>query len=70
MKKSDAISYFGSQAEYARALNRSPSTVCEYDEILPLEPALLTEKITNGRRKVDFRLYDPDKLPPALVPRK
>jgi hypothetical protein len=70
MLKDDAISFYGSQAEYARALGRAPSTICEYGTVLPLEAALLTEKMTKGRRRVDFTLYPADKLPPSLVPRQ
>lgn len=69
MLKEDAVSYFGSQAAYAAALNRSRSTVCEYGKVLPLEAALLTEKVTRGKRKVDFKLYPADMLPPSLVPK-
>ena len=69
MRKSDAVSFFGNQTKYAAALNRAASTISEYDDVLPLEAALLTEKIARGRLKVDFRLYDPRKLPPALRPR-
>lgn len=57
MLKSEAISFYGSQANFARAVNRASSTVAEYSEVLPLEVALLTEKLTKGKRRVDWSLY-------------
>jgi hypothetical protein len=64
MLKSDALSYFGTQAEFARELGRAESTISEYPPVLPLEAALLTEKLTRGKRKVNFKLYP--KAPPRL----
>jgi hypothetical protein len=66
MRKADAISFFGNQAAYARALGRAQSTVSEYPEVLPLEAALLTEKLTKGKRRVDYALYP--NAPPGLRP--
>lgn len=64
MRKSDAVSYFGSQREMAKQLRLAPSTVCEMPDPLPLGWALMVEKGSNRKRRVDYRLY-PD-LPPIL----
>lgn len=57
MRKSDAISFFGSQAKFARAIERAESTVSEYSEVLPLEIAFITELLTKKKRRVDLTLY-------------
>lgn len=62
MLKSDAISYFGTQQKLADAVQRSASTVSEWGEVVPLEPALILERITGKKLKLDPALYP--KLPP------
>jgi DNA-binding transcriptional regulator YdaS (Cro superfamily) len=64
MLKSDAISYFGTQQKLAAAIGRAESTVSEWDEVVPLAAAALIEKVTRGKRKVDYSLY-----PEASAPR-
>lgn len=57
MRKSDAISYFGTQQRLADAIGRRQSTISEWDEVVPLEDAVLVELATRRKRKVDFMLY-------------
>jgi hypothetical protein len=66
MRKSDAIEFFGSQAKFARAINRSESTVSGYSETLPLGIAVTVEKLSHRKCKVDYSLYP--KLPESLRP--
>jgi hypothetical protein len=64
MRKSDAVSFFGSQREMAAGLGLAPSTVCEMPDPLPLGWALIVEKGSNRKRRVDYSLYD--HIPPIL----
>lgn len=69
MKKSDAIRYFGGQVNLARAVERAPSTVAEWPEIVPLDHAFVLQELTKHRKprlKVDYSLYP--KLPKGLRP--
>lgn len=66
MLKSDAIAHFTSQAELARRVGRSESTVSEWPEVLPLGVALIVEKLTEGQLTVDWSRYP--KAPEALRP--
>jgi DNA-binding transcriptional regulator YdaS (Cro superfamily) len=58
MRKLDAISYFGTQKALAAAIGYAESTVSEWGEIVPLAPAVLIERATRGRRKVNYSLYE------------
>lgn len=67
MRKSDAVEYFGNQSRVARALGYSHSTIAEWPEVVPLEPAFLLREITKRRKRtlpIDFSLYS--KLPEEL----
>jgi hypothetical protein len=66
MLKSSAISHFGSQAKLARAVERAESTVSEWPEVLPLGIAVIAEKVSRGKVRVDWALYP--KVPEALRP--
>lgn len=66
MRKAVAISFFGSQVKFAKAIGRAESTVSAYPEILPLGIALITEKVTEGKIRPDYSLYSDALLPPSL----
>lgn len=66
MRKADAVSYYGSVTKLAAELGRVQSTVSEYPDPLPLEAAMLVEKLTKGKLKVDYSLYPDNRLPPKL----
>lgn len=57
MLKSDAISYYGTQQRLAAAIGRAESTVSEWPDVVPLASAVLIERATRGKRKVDYSLY-------------
>lgn len=57
MLKSDAISYFGTQQKLAAAIGRAESTVSEWPDVVPLASAVLIERATRGKRKIDYTLY-------------
>lgn len=48
----------------AAGLGLAPSTVCEMPDPLPLGWALIVEKGSNRKRRVDYSLYD--HIPPIL----
>lgn len=66
MRKADAVIYFGNQAKFAEEIDRAQSTVSEYGDVLPLNIALLVEKLSEGNLKVDYSLYKDIELPPRL----
>jgi hypothetical protein len=71
MRKSDAIAHYGSQQRLADALERAPSTISEWPEVVPLEPALILEYMTRGKRnalRIDPALYP--KLPKQFLSRR
>lgn len=63
MRKVDAVSLYGSQAKLAEAIDRVPSVVSDWPEVVPLPWACLIEKMSRGRRRVNLDLYS---LPPGF----
>ena len=53
MKKQDAIHYFGSAANLARALGISKPSVSQWGEYIPPLRAFQIEKLTHGQLCVD-----------------
>lgn len=70
MRKSDAVSHFGTQQKLATAIGKSQSTVAEYPEVLPIGIALLVEKVSEGKVPVDLSLYPEIPGLQALVERQ
>lgn len=59
MKKSQAVDYFETQAEIARLLNISESTVSRWPEDIPLKYAWRLERASKGDLRMrldDYRL--------------
>ncbi|MGI0119646.1 Cro/CI family transcriptional regulator [Zooshikella sp. RANM57] len=52
MRKSDVVSYFGSQVKVAEALGIKPSAVCQWDEIIPPLRSFQIERLTSGALSV------------------
>jgi len=58
MLKETALQFFGgSAAEVARAINRTPSAVTEWPEIVPEGMAYKLQVVTGGRLQVDPSCY-------------
>lgn len=57
MLKSDAISHFKTQQALADAIGRRQSTVSEWPEVVPLAAAVLIERVTRKKCRVDYSLY-------------
>ena len=54
MKKSKAISYFGSSSKLARKLGISKQSISQWGDDVPQRRAYEIEKLTNGKLKADF----------------
>ena len=57
MKKAQAIDFFGSQAEVARVLNVSESTVSRWPEDIPIEQAWRLERASKGDLRMRINDY-------------
>jgi len=57
MKTQDAVEFFGSQADVARAARISRAAVAQWGEQVPLATAVFLEKISDGRLTVDVDDY-------------
>lgn len=71
MRKSDAVAFFGNQQRLADTLERAPSTISEWPEVVPLDAAFILEEITRCSRKrlrIDPSLYP--KLPKQFLARR
>lgn len=54
MKKQEAIQYFGSLVNLAKALGIGHSAISQWSEDIPQRRAYEIERITNGALKADF----------------
>jgi hypothetical protein len=57
MDKQKAMDYYGSLTKLARAVDRTPSSVSEWPEIVPEGMAYKIQVLTRGRLKVDPEVY-------------
>ena len=57
MKKSDAISHFGSSSELAKKLGISKQSVSQWGDEVPRGRAFELEHLTNGELKADLNHY-------------
>lgn len=62
MRKTDVLSHFGTQQRVAEALTAagyriSQRGVSGWGEIIPLSRAVVVEKVTKGKLKVDLSMY-------------
>lgn len=57
MKKSVAISHFGTAIRLAKALNISKGAVSQWDDVIPEGSAYKLQVITGGMLQVDASLY-------------
>ncbi|MDG9671848.1 Cro/CI family transcriptional regulator [Hahella aquimaris] len=51
MKKTEAVDYFGNQANLAKALGIAPAAVYQWGDFIPELRAFQLERITNGKLK-------------------
>jgi transcriptional repressor of cell division inhibition gene dicB len=51
MRKHDAIKFFGSQAEMARALGITRQSICGWGTVVPLARQYQIERLSKGRLK-------------------
>ncbi|ANC41731.1 hypothetical protein EYY95_13945 [Hafnia alvei] len=58
MKKSDVVTYFGSAAKVARALNIARSSVSGWGVLVPEKRAAKIERMTSGALKYEPALYE------------
>lgn len=64
MLKETAIAHFGGAAELARAIDRTPSAVGEWPDIVPEGMAYKIQVITGGLLRVDPTLYKKPEIRP------
>lgn len=64
MRKSDAVSLYGSQSKLGEALGVAQSTIGGWGEVVPLPWAVILERAHRRRLRVDLSLYE--KVPPCL----
>ncbi len=57
MKKTHVIDFFGSQAEVARLLNISESSVSRWPEDVPIEQAWRLERLSKGDLRMRINDY-------------
>jgi hypothetical protein len=62
MRKTDVLSHFGTQQKVAEALTAagyriSQRGVSGWGDIIPLNRAVIVQKITRGKLKVDLSMY-------------
>ena len=57
MLKKDAIQYFGSLSELARALGIQKSAISRWQKWVPLKRAMQLESISKGQLKCDVNSY-------------
>lgn len=65
MTKSDAVKFFGSQAELASALGITQPSVAEWPEQVPKLRQIQLERITKGKLQADPECYMPAKAQAA-----
>lgn len=57
MRKSEAVSYFGTQKKLADALGIQQGSVSGWDDLIPMARAIQIERVTGGRLKADLSVY-------------
>ena len=57
MKKDDAVSFYGTDAELARVLDITRQAVGKWGDVIPEGVAYKLQVLTGGRLKVDTSLY-------------
>lgn len=57
MLKKTALEHFGTAAELARAIGRTPQAIDEWPEVVPEGMAYKIQVITGGKVQVDPTLY-------------
>lgn len=58
MRKTDALTHYGSTTKVAKALGISQAAVSKWGDIIPELQARRLAEITNGELKFDPALYD------------
>jgi hypothetical protein len=57
MLKKDAVQYFGSLSELARALGIQKSAISRWDQWVPLKRAMQLEAMSKGKLKCNLQIY-------------
>jgi DNA-binding transcriptional regulator YdaS (Cro superfamily) len=67
MRTSEAIAFFGSQAELARALRIKPPSIAGWGDQVPKLRQLQIERLTKGKLRADPSILQPTQESAALL---